>query len=438
MFGANDPVWAEAKQVLITGGIRAGKTTRGAFKAFRESLNPKTKLIWLVGPNYMLAQEEFRCIFEWCSMLGFLDPNVRPSIPQDGVRSLTTKTGCVIETRSAQHPERLAAVAPDGIVLCEPGQMPGEIYQTVLGRLSQKDGWLFMCGTLEDDIARPRWAWYEKLAIQWSDNPVNADERSFTIPSWENRIIYPGGFDDPKLVKVRESGISGYKWDRMYGGEASGVENPIFPLLWEPLMDEELMVYCNTYKFTNGAIGVDYGRTFDHPSGVVVVQESNSGEYWIQEAWKGIRADVTEIADVVHSFQDRYKIYQGCVDPNQGILGDILGFQVALGGSATGKPSETRVSLVNGLLESKMLYFNRSGVGVQDVWDSMAICRRVANIKGELVYNRPIGDDLAQALMYAVECLRGGQQEIIPLDFGGVQMTYYKPQITGPRDEGRI
>lgn len=426
-FLDTDPVWCDAKQILITGGIRAGKTVRGAFRALRASLNPKVQLIWLIGPSYVLAQEEFRFLHEWCSFLDWLDPDSRVSMPQDGSRKLVTRTGCVIQTKSAQHPETLAAVAPDVIVLCEPGQMPGEIYQIVLGRLSQKDGFLFMTGTLEDDIARPRWAWYEKLAIAWSGNSDHDSMRSFTIPSWSNLIIYPGGYDDPKLAHIRESGISEYKWERMYGGRPMGVENPIFPLLWEEGMAEELMIPCLSHHFQDGVIGVDYGRTFSHPSAIVAVQIDDTGRYWVRKAWQGIRVDVSEIASVVESFKYEFSIYHGCVDPNQGVLGDLLGFDVAPGGSSTGKPSETRVSLVNGLLENRELFFDVDGEGVQSVWDSLAICRRVANIKGELVYNRPAGDDLAQALMYAIWGLRGTPVESFPLDLGGIKMTYFPP-----------
>ena len=83
-----------------------------------------------------------------------------------------------------------------------------------------------------------------------------------------------------------------------------------------------------------------------------------------------------------------------------------------------------RISLTNGVLESRALFFDLHGEGVDDVWDSMAVCRRVPNAKGQLVYERPLGDDLAQSTMYAMECLRGTPYEPLVLEEASVKMTY--------------
>lgn len=437
-FREDDPIWSESRRVLITGGIRAGKSTRGAFKAFKETLNPHTRLIWLVGPDYQHAQEEFRMVLEWLLQFQLVDMS-SIKMPSDGSRSLRTVTGCLIETRSAQHSERLASVAPDGIVLCEPGQMSGEIYDICLGRLSQRRGWLFMVGTLEDDLTKPRWAWYEDLAIQWANNPPGSLERSYAVPTWYNTVIYPHGLDEPELQDIKER-VSEYKWWRMYGGRPMGVENPVFPMMWEPGSLDEYMIDPDAdTRFVGGAIGVDYGRTFEHPSAVVVVQEDDYGRFWCRYGWTGIRADINEIVSIVKTCEREYGIYQGAVDPNQAVLGELLGYMISPGGATGGKPSEIRISLVNGLLENRMLYFEKWADGVDHTWESMRKCARIRNTQGELVYNRPKGDDLAQALMYAVWLLRGTYSDILPVDMGEVQMRF-QPQLfkSSGGSEGRI
>lgn len=435
-FPDNDPVWTDSRRVLITGGYRAGKTTRGAFKAFKEALNPKTQLIWLIGPDYVQAQEEFRMILEWALEMNLVarnrDGSPRFSMPAEGARIVYLRTGCKIQTKSAKHPETLASVAPDGIILCEPGQMTGEVFDIALGRLAQKRGWLFMCGTLEDDTAKPRWAWYEAKAVEWSKNPPGSLERSFTVPSWTNRFLYPKGLEEPELINIKST-VSEYKWNRMYAGIPQGVEHPVFPFLWEPSAMDEFMIPCDALYWEDGAIGVDYGRTFEHPSAIVVVSEDNYGRYWIREAWEGIRADYTEILSVVEALKDRYGIYQGCVDPNQNILAEMCNFQLALGGGAGGKPSEMRFSLVNGVLENRSLFFDAEGNNVDKVWKSMRMCSRTPNQRGELLYNRPLGDDLAQACAYAFETLRGKFNFIPEIEAGGAQMIF----APGRHMEGR-
>lgn len=428
VFADDDPVWCDARRILITGGIRAGKSTRGAFKAFKESLNPRCKLIWLVGPDYVHAQEEFRMIYEWAQQFNLVE---RVSMPQDGVRRLLLRTGCQIETRSAKHPERLASVAPDGIVLCEPGQMPSEVYEIVLGRLTQRRGWLFMCGTLEDGLAHRRWAWYEDLAVSWAGNGSDAPERSFSLPTWSNRVIYPDGEDDAELQSIKAS-VSDYQWQRTYGGVPLGVENPAFPLLWEMNSTEEFIIPRDA-RFVDGAIGVDVGRTWDHPSAIVAVSVDEYERYWVRDCWVGVRADLNELVSVVESFKANYEIWQGCVDPRETILAMMLGFAIAPGGSTGGKPTETRIHLTNGLLENRAFFFEL-GTNAEDVYHSMRLCARVRNAQGEVVYNRPKGDDLAQACMYAIELLRGNTIEIPPLDMGGYHQTY----LPAPTHQGRI
>ena len=421
-------MWSDSRRVLITGGIRAGKTTRVAFKCFKEALNPRCKLIWIVGPDYVHAQEEFRMIHEWAQEFKLVE---RVQMPQDGIRRLKLRTGCLLETRSAKHPERLASVAPDGIALCEPGQMPAEVYNTVLGRLTQRRGWLFMGGTLEDGLQHRRWAWYEDLAVDWANNPEGHIERSYCLPTWSNVILYPDGERDPELLMIRDT-ISEYQWRRTYGGEPLGVENPVFPLLWETNKSDEFIVPEDT-RFVEGAIGVDYGRTWEHPSAVVVVGVDQYDRYWVRDAWTGVHADPTEIASVVETFKHNYNVWQGCVDPNQSVLAQILGFALALGGGSGGKPTETRISLTNGLLENRALFFSQ-GTSAEDVYHSMRLCARVRNAQGEVVYNRPKGDDLAQALMYAVEVLRGFPIELPAFESDGFKMTY----LPAAGSQGRI
>lgn len=426
IFSDDDPVWCDAREVLITGGIRAGKSTRNAFKGLCKVLDPACRLIWIIGPDYVLAQQEFSYLLEWCMKLGLVAKPYEKTIssPQEGSRRMLLVTGCLVETKSAKHAERLASVAPDLIILSEPGQMTSEIYATCIGRLAEKRGQLFMGGTLEDDVRKPRWRWYEDLAVEWMNNPPGSNERAFSIPTWSNKAIYPLGEADPYLVMAREK-VGDYRYARMYGGRPEGVENPCFPLMWEAgAMDEFFTLPEEDVVFRGGAIGVDYGRTWEHPSAVVAISEDQYGRYWVREGWKGYKVPTETIEDIVDSFKENYRIWQGAVDPNQGVLGDILGFEIAAGGSSGGRPTHNRISMTNALLENRALYFDASGPLVQDVWASMRSVQWIANNRGEIRYERPLDDDLAQCVMYAVECLRGGGSylEIPSPDLGRVSL----------------
>lgn len=422
-FPDHDPVWCDAREVLITGGIRAGKSLRMAFKAFCKMLEPQTRLIWLVGPDYVQAREEFRYILEWGLRLGIIKDDAY-SVPQDGPRALTTITGCRVETKSAQHAERLASVAPDMVLLCEPGQMPSEVYEAALGRLLQKRGMLFMAGTLESDLSKPRWQWYEDLANDWADHDETSRQRSFTLPTWTNTIDYPEGLADPELQHIKST-ISEYSWNRKYAGIPTGVSNPVFPMIWEMSTDELLRVPPEGTRFVDGAIGVDYGTTWEHPSAVVVIGVDEHDNYWVREGWQGFRVGINVIQDVVDTMKHNYRLWQGMVDPNQAVLGDLLRFQVAAGGATGGQPTEMRFKLANELLESRRFYFDIEGPCTRDVLASMRLMGHIVDARGQRRYARPLGDDFGQAAMYAIEQLRTSHTTPIPVTLGSARMIFH-------------
>lgn len=419
LFDDDDPVWCDAREVLITGGYRAGKTVRGAFKVLCRILDPRSRLIWLIGPEYFQAQEEFRYLVEWCLKLGLMGPNDY-SMPADGIRSLTTVTGCVVQTRSAAHPERLASVAPDMILLCEPGQMSGEIYDTSLARLMEKRGDLWMVGTLEDSLTKPRWAWYEDLAVEWRDHTDADRQRSFTLPTYKNRALFPLGEDDPEIQQIKAT-IPDYKWKRMYLGIPQGVDNPVFESMWvDGAKNFYIRQLPEDIAFNGGANGVDYGRTWEHPSTVVVINQATDGTYWVRKAWSGTKVRKSTIIDVCRAAETEFDIWQGCVDPNQAGLAEDLNYHLALGGrSGGGQPTVNRFMMVNELLDNQALFFDIEGEGILDLWASMRAMGYVKDTKGRKRYDRPLGDDLGQALCYAVESLRGQPLEpLLPIDAG--------------------
>lgn len=416
----DDPVWCDAREVIITGGWRAGKSTRGAGRVFRQILQPVKKgLIWLLGPDYAQTDEEYRYLFEWCSFFNLIQKSLTPS---EGQKTLITKTGWTILTKSAKYPEKLGSVAPNGILLCEPGQMPGDVYTMVSGRLAQKRGWMFAAGTIEDDSTHPKWTWYEDTARAWSDHEEHHNQRSFSLPSWKNKVVFPGGRTDPEILRLEEL-FSEYTFKRRIAGEPVGLENPCFPYLWE---DGDKFVKTIDCDMVDGAIGVDYGASRDHPSSVVAVTRDIHGRYWVRECWIEVGGNVDAISLACAGMRRRFDIHKGRVDPHETVLAQRLGFNVAVGGGTYGVPTDYRVGIANGLLEDNYLLWDLKGNQTGMVFSSMKQMRRIRDSKGRLVYGRELGDDPAQACLYALEELhgvRGGSGQLLaPL--GGMRFDY--------------
>lgn len=182
---------SEARIRLIAGGERAGKSHSAAMELFGRLL--EGRLYWLVGPEYDLCRPEFEYILDACRRIDAV-----ASVRQPGSSrcELITRTDARIVTRSAREPERLAGEAPDGILGCEAAQLPPSVFLRLRGRIAERRGWLWLSGTFEGSRG-----WYADKFRAWQ-LAKRPNARAFSIPTWENRTLYPGGRDDPEIAEL--------------------------------------------------------------------------------------------------------------------------------------------------------------------------------------------------------------------------------------------
>jgi len=190
-------IYYPGRKFLVAGGERAGKSFTAA--TYLTTRAPYGTLFWLVGPDYEQATPEFDYTVDLLSRLGAIRSNRDVSRPKIGKCTVVLKTGQLIETKTAQEIQKLAGKAPDGIVMCEAAQHPYESYLKCVARVAERRGWLFMCGTFEGSEN-----WYADYYTEWSS--PNADGgRSFSLASWDNTIIYPGGRQDPEILNIERA-----------------------------------------------------------------------------------------------------------------------------------------------------------------------------------------------------------------------------------------
>ena len=87
------------------------------------------------------------------------------------------------ETVPPSPPGPALTEAPDGILGCEAAQLPESVFLRLRGRIAERRGW-----------------YAEKFRAWQMAKPRGA--RAFSIPSWENRALYPGGRDDPEIADL--------------------------------------------------------------------------------------------------------------------------------------------------------------------------------------------------------------------------------------------
>ncbi len=165
------------------------------------------------------------------------------------------------------------------------------------------------------------------------------------------RVIYskltdnPAFFNDDgsatpagaEYLKTLES-LSGTRRKRFLLGQRVGVENAIYPHFDRDIHVRELEPGL---RFTTGAVGVDYGRR--HKGASIAISVDQYGRRWVREAWaEVVTADNTNLTTAVSQHKLHFDIRRGRVDPNQGALGGMLGFNVA-DGSAGSRNNRTKL-----------------------------------------------------------------------------------------------
>lgn len=181
-----------ARFKLIAGGERAGKSRTAASYALPRI--PDTTLLWIVAKDYNLARPEFQYLFDDLNPLGFIRKSSMPQGPHSPW-VMTLVTGTEIRTITAADEVKLAARAPDGIIMAEAAQQSYEIYLRLRRRTAEKRGWLLLEGTFESSED-----WYAELWEKWL-NGGPTGEQSFSLPSWSNNWKFPGGRNDPELLQ---------------------------------------------------------------------------------------------------------------------------------------------------------------------------------------------------------------------------------------------
>ena len=211
-------VYCTAREVLGGGGERAGKSFIAS-----DYLNVRFwegTLYWIAGKDYDRCHAEF----EYTAKAMLAISAVRAeniSVPKNGQWSMMLETGCVIKTWSLKDWLKVGSEAPDGVVICEVAQTELMEYRRLCDRTAEKRGWVVGTGTFESSLG-----WYPET---WKLYQLPGQQgRSFSLPSWSNRVIYPGGYNDPEIQRLKANYTEDY-FNERFGGVPSPPHGLVFP-----------------------------------------------------------------------------------------------------------------------------------------------------------------------------------------------------------------
>lgn len=195
-----------SKIKIAAGGERGGKSKSVAEEMLPYILTPSPKggyHFHLVGVNFQEARYEFEYILE---ALRRIDPNTVAdvSMPQQNKWKLEVRLMIggevvsinTVETISADDPLAIRGFESDLTALCEAGRVSKDVFLRILGRLSSSGGILLVSGTFEGSVG-----WYPEY---WTlgQSPNDMGITSYSIPTWSNLAMFPGGRNDPKILML--------------------------------------------------------------------------------------------------------------------------------------------------------------------------------------------------------------------------------------------
>ena len=193
---------------LVAGGEQAGKSLIASkYLLGRIAETEGHGLYWLVAADYERTRAEFEYLIEDFSALRILSSASKRVDPGH----LILGDGTRIETKSAKDPRTLAMRAPDGILGCEASQLDLETFFRLRGRCAPKRGWMFLSGTFEGSLG-----WYPQMFTAWASG-ADKDARAYSLPSYTNVHLYPGGASDPEIQRLKEASSDDFFMERIEG-----------------------------------------------------------------------------------------------------------------------------------------------------------------------------------------------------------------------------
>ena len=206
--------------VLCIAGEGSGKSLHAGLYLSARLIYDRVKhpehehpLYWVVGADFEDARKDFDYFYQFQLQL---DNVAEASVPGhfDQQAVVITKMGQTIKTISSYDFTKIARDEPMGIVGAEASRWYAETFERCEGRLIRQypHSWGFFSGSPEASFG-----WFKDVAT-FAEGPNDRSIRSFFIPSWCNLAKYPGGRDDPAILRA-EAGRSPQKFAERFGAK---------------------------------------------------------------------------------------------------------------------------------------------------------------------------------------------------------------------------
>jgi hypothetical protein len=215
---------------------------------------------WIVGPNYSLGEKEFRVVYNDLKrkLFKYTSGKLRSSYNvKQGDMRIEMPWNTVLEVKSAEKPDGLVGEGLDGVVMSEAAKHKMSTWQQYIEpALADKRGFATFPSTPQG------YNWFKGLFDLGQDDEYE-DYHSWRFPSWTNPIAFPGGRQDPEILRLEKTSSPLY-FDQEIGAEFTAFTGKIYtdfqrdvhvkPIQYNPFWKNYLAF---DYGYTNPFVCLD-------------------------------------------------------------------------------------------------------------------------------------------------------------------------------------
>lgn len=188
---------SDARFRIACCGRRWGKST-WAGKEMTAKMFVPNSINWIVGPDYGLGEKEFRIVWSDFKKLGLLSRCKKQYNKNQGnMRIEFTDLNSVLEVKSAERPDSLVGERLNHVCMSEAAKHKLSTWQMYI-----QPALADVRGTADFPSTPQGFNWYESM-FQFGQQDSNENYASWQLPSWTNPVLFPKGYDDEEIQRLK-------------------------------------------------------------------------------------------------------------------------------------------------------------------------------------------------------------------------------------------
>lgn len=192
--------FSDARFKILACGRRYGKTTFGGKELTAALCDPEEiGYYWIVGPKYSTGEKEFRIVWDdVIKKLKWGDKVKKAFNVKQGDMRIEMPWGTVLEVKSAERKDGLLGEGLKGVIMAECAQHDAETWeQYIRPALFDQRGWAIFSSTPKG------YNWFQGLYMLGLMKEIHPGYESWCLPSWENPILFPDGFESEEIQEMK-------------------------------------------------------------------------------------------------------------------------------------------------------------------------------------------------------------------------------------------